>query len=183
MKTFQQLSRLPGSYFQQLTNASIYLIVLALAAVSLISLLEIIRKRKVAESSNNIFGWLRLFAILLTIFLPYGEEGLFRAFIFALPFFVLLSVFLLKDKPRLLSIFIIFTLIVGIAALYGPGSYRVATETELQGTSYCALKIPDKNVPYLPTNNELLYQFEIISYIIILSLFNLKSLVIRRLLL
>ena len=92
--------------------------------------------------------------------MPDGEEGLFRAFIFALPFFVLLSVFLLKDKPRLLSIFIIFTLIVGIAALYGPGSYRVATETELQGTSYCALKIPDKNVPYLPTNNVLLYQFE-----------------------
>ena len=150
LKTIQQINRLPGSTFQQLTNLNIYLLVLAFVTISGISLIWMIRKR--SFSKLQITFWIGyLFTLFIIAFLPYGEEGLFRAFIFGLPLFSILTIHLLKNRPLLLGSFLVFSLFTGLFAFNGSGAYRLATETELNGSGYCA--------DFLPSGSNLFYHF------------------------
>lgn len=150
LRVTQQLYRLPGSQFQQLTNISTYIIVGIFVLTSIIALLQMIRKKSMPRA--QIAFWVGcLCTLALIAFFPYGEEGPFRAFIFGLPFFVLLSIYALKSNRILLCIFIVLLLTTSVPALYGSDSYRLATGPELQGSSYCA--------HYLPDGIHLLYKF------------------------
>ena len=141
----QRLIRLPGSQIQQLTNGSIYLLIIAYLSISLIGLLQIIRK-KTMPLMQVTFLIGSFAAIFLVSILPYTSEAPFRAFIFGLPLFSLLAVYLLKKKPKVLGSFLLLALIVGIPALYGSESYRLATASELQGANYTATYLPNTGV-------------------------------------
>jgi hypothetical protein len=137
----QQFSRLPGSQFQQLTNASTYALVLAFASVSAISLLFMFRKKKLP--TIQLAFWTGLICALFVVaFIPYGEEGPFRAFLYALPFLSLFCVYILKSKPLLLGCFLLVILVVNIPAVNGSDSYRLVTNPEMQGSNYCAEYLP-----------------------------------------
>jgi hypothetical protein len=141
LRTIQQFNRLPGSEIQQFTNMSTFLIIGAFVSVSAISIFHMLRKKTVHR--NQLFFWLCCLCVLFIVtFMPYGEEGPFRAFIFGLPFFSLFTIYLLRKKPILLYIFLLTTLFLGFIALYGSDSYRLATEPELLGTQYCANNLP-----------------------------------------
>jgi hypothetical protein len=142
----QQFSRLPGSQFQQLTNLSTYLIVSIFVVVSLIALLAINRKKTLPRIQLTF--WIGLIGTLsVASLLPYGtQEAPFRAFIFALPILSLLSVYLLKSQPRILSCFLLLALVASVPALYGSDSFRLATTPELQGSKYLASYLPDGSV-------------------------------------
>jgi hypothetical protein len=147
-----QLSRLPGSPFQQMTNMATYALVFSLGIVSLIGLLHVMRKRSLPKTQLTF--WIGMLLVLLFVsIMPYGgsEEGAFRAFIFGLPIFSLLSVYYLRNKPKVLALFFTFVFIVSIPALYGSDSYRLATPTELQGAEFCST--------YMQNNALLFYKF------------------------
>jgi hypothetical protein len=143
---YHQAQRLLGSQFQQLTNANIYIVMFSTAAVSLVSIFQILRKRTMG--GHQAAFWFSLLGALLIpmLLLPYGEETPFRAFMFGLPFFSLLSVHLLKRKPKILLSFLLLMVIVCIPALYGSDSYRLATAPELLGGKFCATYLPDRAI-------------------------------------
>lgn len=149
-RALQQVNRLAGSANAQITNYSIALVVLLIIIVSMISFLFILRKRTVPKT--QILFWFSTIVILFVIALvPYGTEGPFRAFIFALPLLSLFSIYLLKKKPKIMSLFLIVILLAGIVALWGSESYWLSSNTELAGSEYGAV--------YLPDNSVLFYKF------------------------
>ncbi len=143
----QQITRLSGSEFQQLTNAFTYVIVAAFGSIFLICILLIYRRKK--QPNIQIVFWASsIFALLMLALLPYGKEGPFRSFIFMLVFFTLIVVYFVKSKPLILGSFLLILLVASVPAMYGSDSYRLNTGPELQGSKYCAQYLPDGSVVF-----------------------------------
>jgi hypothetical protein len=143
----QQLGRVAGSQYQTFTNASIYGLVGGFFGVSLLGLFLMSRNKN--QPKLQTLTWFGATgAMFLIAIIPYGQEGPFRAFIFALPFLALICVSLLKRKPKLLGSLMVVFLILSVPAIYGSDSYRLATDSEMKGTTYIVQYLPDASLVF-----------------------------------
>ena len=136
----QQLGRLPGSQIQQMTNFSTYLLILIFSFFTLLSLFRIIAERECPKSKYSLaklFGCIVFYCIT-----SLWSRRCFSRFYFCYPFSFFVVDFL-KNKVKILGVLLLLVMLLGIFALYGSDSYRLATEPELLGAKYCAHYLPD----------------------------------------
>jgi hypothetical protein len=144
-------SRVIGSRYMELNFLTSYAIVGLFAGVALLSILLIfrrIRKQKMFFAKDQEYS---IFSVVLLVMLAvfafageYGEaEAYQRAFFFGLVPLTFLCVSLLRNKPKLLVVFLVAVVFLNIPAQYGSDTYRLATDSQLRGTQFLTFHTPE----------------------------------------
>jgi hypothetical protein len=147
---YSEPSRLIGSramLYNFLGSWSIVILGSTIAGFSALRILNRTRaRRKASDLEYPIF--ISLLLLMLAIFsfsVEYGEvEAYQRAFMFGLVPLSYLCIDLLARKDRLLVVFLVAVVFLNIPAQYGSDTYRLATDTTLEGAAFFAEHTPQK---------------------------------------
>jgi hypothetical protein len=129
--------------------AIVFINVIAASAM----LLYMLRTRHSGSNSNDrgkkhgvlVFSFLSL--LLFSLFAFTGEygsnESYQRAFMYGLVPLALLSISVLRFKPKVLAIFLTALIFLNVPAQYGSDNFRVATAEQLTGSKFFAYYVPE----------------------------------------
>jgi hypothetical protein len=145
---YAEPSRLIGSTAMLYNFVGSWSIVVAGSAIAGLSALRILNRARVKRRSSDLDYpvFISLLLLMLAIFsfsVEYGEvEAYQRAFMFGLVPLSYLCVDLLAKKERLLVVFLVAVVFLNIPAQYGSDTYRLATDTTLEGAAFFAEHSP-----------------------------------------
>jgi hypothetical protein len=148
LNIYSETSRLIGSramLYNFLGSWSIVILGSAIAAFSALLILKRTLRRR-EETGLNYSVFISLLLIMLAVFsfsVEYGEvEAYQRAFMFGLVPLSYLCVDLLGRKERLLVVLLAAMIFLNIPAQYGSDTYRLATDSTLEGAAFFAEHSP-----------------------------------------
>jgi hypothetical protein len=145
---YSEPSRLIGSRAMLYNFVGSWSIVLLGGAIAGLSALQILKRararRNTSELDYRVF--ISLLLLMLAFFsfsVEYGEvEAYQRAFMFGLVPLSYLCIDLLVRRDRLLVILLVVVIFLNIPAQYGSDTYRLATDTTLEGAAFFAEHSP-----------------------------------------
>lgn len=134
---YKEPARLIGSTALLVNYAFSWSIVLLNVFIAFVAVFMAIKERSVKK---DYFLFYLISLVMLGLFglvgkYPSHEESL-RAFMFGLIPLTFICINLLARKPKILLIILVALLFLNIPAQYGGDSYRLATETELNGAAF-----------------------------------------------
>lgn len=150
LNIYSETSRLIGSramLYNFLGSWSIVILGSAIAGFSALLILKrTLRKRKTPGLDYSFFMALLLITLAFFSFsVEYGEvEAYQRAFMFGLVPLSYLCVDLLGRKDRLLVVLLAAVVFLNIPAQYGSDTYRLATDSTLEGAAFFAEHSPER---------------------------------------
>jgi hypothetical protein len=150
LNIYSEPSRLIGSRAMLYNFAGSWSIVILGSAIAALSVLLILKrtlgKRKATGLDYSVF--ISLLLVMLAFFsfsVEYGEvEAYQRAFMFGLVPLSYLCVDLLSRKGRLLVVLLAVVIFLNIPAQYGSDTYRLATDSTLEGAAFFAEYSPQR---------------------------------------
>jgi hypothetical protein len=149
---YKEPARVIGSAAYLMNYASSWGIVILNGVIALVAVFLAIKDRTIKK---GYFVFYLISLVILGLFGLVGEygsnEAYQRAFMFGLIPLSFLCISLIAKKPKMLPIILIGLLFLSIPAQYGSDTYRLTSETELNGTDFFAI--------YTPQNISVLYKF------------------------
>jgi len=145
LSVYNEAVRISPSLQQTLTISSAWAIVILNGLILFYASISLILKKEVRVLKKSIWVISMIPLAAFAFGVEYGAESYQRAFIFGLVSFSFLCASALSNKPKILFSVLSIAIILHIPAHYGATSYKVASDTELDGVKFFANAAPNSS--------------------------------------